>query len=112
MANSGEAKVGAHDASVSGDPPSEAMVVCHAETGEPLVNPQTGDQIVQEHPSVEANQELDNAQRGLAKAEENLDAAKARVAAAKQSVKDAESRWGEIVADLTERYGATPEGQE
>lgn len=107
MASKAGSDVGAHDATVEYDMVNQTMVVTHADTGEPLLNPQTGDPIVQEDPHVEAQQELDNARKAVEKAQDQLAQAEARLADAEEAFVLADARWDEIVADLTARYGGT-----
>lgn len=75
-------------------------VVVHPETGEPLINAQSGAPIIQEHPRREAEAMLASAQTKVEKSREILAAAEAELAAAQAAMDSVDARWDEIVADL------------
>lgn len=74
--------------------------VPHPETGEPLLNPQSGAPIIQEHPRVAAQMAVDAAQVRVDQAEESLNMARTALGTAQAELAGADDRYAEIVAHL------------
>lgn len=68
--------------------------------GQPLINPESGAPIVQEHPSVEVEAHKATAQAKLEKARRDVEAAEQALADAEALEATADDRYDEIVADL------------
>jgi hypothetical protein len=83
--------------------------VTDAKTGEPLLNPQSGAPIVQEHPRVEIEATIARLEGKVERAEEALAEAKEALEAAEADLILADDRYDEILADLATKAATAPE---
>lgn len=78
----------------------QGSYVRHPETGAFLLNPSNGELVVQEHPGVAVAAKVAAAEKGLAKAQDEVVAAQGRLNDARAEEAGVEARWAEIVAHL------------